>query len=61
MGTEACLERGVRRLRDLWPEIVGAWVIVDGQDGVAVRIDPGMGLSDLFTLNDFITSRTHLP
>ncbi|GAA3289665.1 phosphoribosyltransferase family protein [Streptomyces cinereospinus] len=32
-GTGACLERSVRRLRELRHEIVGAWVIVDRQDG----------------------------
>lgn len=61
-GTGACLERSVRRLRELRHEIVGAWVIVDRQDGAAARLEElGVRLSALFTLNDFSTARTPLP
>lgn len=61
-GTGACLERSVRRLRELRHEVVGAWVIVDRQDGAAARLEGlGVRLSALFTLNDFSTARTPLP
>lgn len=58
-GTGACLERSVRSLRALGHKVLGAWVVVDRQDGAAQRLEHlGVRLSARFTLNDITTART---
>ncbi|WP_228994890.1 orotate phosphoribosyltransferase [Streptomyces sp. DH8] len=58
-GTGAALERSVERLHELGHEVVGAWVIVDRQDGATQRLlSRGVELTSLLTLGDIRTMMT---
>ncbi|MFJ8626439.1 orotate phosphoribosyltransferase [Kitasatospora sp. NPDC093550] len=56
-GTGACLERGTLRLRELGHRVVGAWVVVDRQNGAAERLaELGVPLHALLTLDELRAS-----
>ncbi|MER7583832.1 hypothetical protein [Kitasatospora sp. NPDC097691] len=59
-GTGACLERCTLRLRELGHHIVGAWVVVDRQNGAAERLARlGVPFAALLSIDELRTTRSN--